>query len=104
MAFKLAEILYRRIDRSVPGDHGLDDVVDGLERRIVLRRLPVGEFHDVMAGLGLGFRRQREQQLVALARDVVDLHIDLFLVRPFLDDRSLDIVGAGNPVIPKPDR
>ena len=103
-AFELAEILDRGIDRSVGCDDAFDDVVDGLERGVHLRRFPVGELHDVMAGPGRCFGRQGNQQLVGLAGDEVDLHVDFFLVRPFLDDRGLDFVGARDPVIPKPDR
>src|SRR5262249_57759963 len=65
--------------------------------------LRVGEVRDVVARLGLRFGSQRQQQLVALTGDVVDLDVDLLAIGPFLDDGGLHIIGAGHPMVPHPD-
>src|SRR5581483_12410277 len=77
LALVFRQIFNGRIDRAVGGDHVLDDVVHRLERGAVLGGLPVGELHDVVAGLGLGLGGGREEELVALGGDVVDLDVDV---------------------------
>ena len=57
-----------------------------------------------MAGLGLALGRGRQQKLVALRGDVVDLDIDLLIGGPLLDDRLRRLIGAGHPMIPETDR
>ena len=57
-----------------------------------------------MTGFGLGFGLRRQQQLVALARDVVDLNLDLLLGGPFVDQISRSLVRPGDPVVPETDR
>ena len=57
-----------------------------------------------MPGLGLGFGGNRQQVLVALARDVVDRYLDLFFGGPLIDQVRRGLVGARNPVIPEAHR
>src|SRR5262249_8555080 len=42
--------------------------------------------------------------LVADGGDVIDFHLDVVLVAPFLDDRAHRVVGAGYPVVPEAHR
>jgi len=55
-------------------------------------------------GLGLRFAGDGQEEFVALAGDVVDLNLDLFLFSPFIDERSQGVVGARDPVIPETQR
>ena len=54
-----------------------------------------------MAGFRLGLGGDGQQVLVALARDVVDGNLDLFLFRPFIDEIGAGLVGTGHPVVPE---
>ena len=83
---------------------GLHDVVERLEHLGVVGRPPAAEGHDVVAGSRLGLGLLRQQQLVALGRDVVDLDLDLLLGRPLFDQRRARGIGGGHPMIPKSDR
>ena len=67
-------------------------------------RPPGRHGEDVVAGLGLRLGGDGQQQLVALRGDEVDRDFDLFLLRPFLDERFRRLVRAGHPVIPEADR
>src|SRR5205807_8292968 len=58
----------------------------------------------IMSRFRLRFGRYRQQELVALRGDVVDLDVDLLLRRPFLDQRLGCAVGARHPMVPKTDR
>jgi len=82
LSLELGQILDARLERPIAGDDVADEVVDGLQRERVLRGFPVGELHDVVARSGLRFGRDREQQLVTLRGDEVDLDVDLFLLSP----------------------
>jgi hypothetical protein len=104
LAADLAEILDGAVHRAVLLDQRLDNVVHRHELVGVARRQPGREGQHIVTGLGLRFGGGREQQLVALRRDVVDRDFDLLLVGPFLDQRLAGLVGAGNPVVPQTER
>ena len=104
VTLRLGEIFDRRVDGAVELDQRLHHVVDRLEQVRAISRLPARQGEDVVAGLGLRLRRDRQQQLVALRRDVVDLDLDLLLRRPFLDQRLGGVVGARHPMVPEADR
>ena len=54
--------------------------------------------------LACAFGGGRQQQLVALRGDEVDLDLDLFLLAPLLDQLFGRAVGVRHPVIPEADR
>ena len=95
LAIDLAEILDGTVHGTVLLDQRLDDVVHRHELVGVARRQPGREGQHVVAGLGLRFGGGREQELVALRRDVVDRDFDLLLVGPFLDQASLVLLAPG---------
>ena len=70
----------------------------------MIRRPPGRERQDVVTAARLRLGGDRQELLVALRRDVVDRDLDLFLRRPFLDERGAGVVGARHPVIPEADR
>jgi len=59
--------------------------------------------HDqnIVAGFGLRFGRDGQEEFVALARDVVDLNLDLLLGSSFIDEIGGGFVRSGHPVIPE---
>jgi len=57
-----------------------------------------------MTGFCGSFGGDGHQNLVALAGDEVDRNLDLFLVGPFIDQITADLVGPGDPMIPKAHR
>ena len=65
--------------------------------------LPARQREHVVARLRLRFGGDRDQVLLALRRDVVDLELDLLLGRPLLAHLREHVVGAGHPVIPETD-
>jgi len=59
---------------------------------------------DVVAGAGLRLGARREDVLVALRGDVIDLHLDFVLLTPFIAKFGQRIVCAGYPMIPDAER
>ena len=68
----LAEILHGAVDVAVLLDEGFHDVVHGLEQFGLRVRPPCLHRDNVVAGFRLRFGCDGQQELVALARDVVD--------------------------------
>src|SRR5262249_554243 len=102
-AIELAEIFDGSVDLAVVLDELLDELVHRHQLLGVASRQEGRHREDVMARLGLRFGRSRQQKLVALRRNEVDLYLDLLLVGPFLDQGLGGAVGAGYPVIPESD-
>jgi hypothetical protein len=96
-----AQVFGRRVGGTVLADQLAHDVVDGLEKLGVVGGSPASEGQNVVPGLGLGFGLLRQQQLVALRGDVVDLHLDSFARRPLLDQQCAGGVGPWHPMIPQ---
>src|SRR5215831_3052822 len=103
MAVLLAEIFGPGADRAVLLDQRRHDVVDWFEIVGLARRIPGGEAEDVVPRFRLRLRRDGQQILVAVGGNEVDLELDLFLFCPFATQRFERSIGAGNPMIPKPD-
>ena len=103
-ALVLAEILDGAVDRAILLDQRLHDVVDGLQVQRLVLRPPGRHGQDVVAGFRLRLGGDGQQVLEALRGDVVDLHLDLLLGRPFLNQGFRGLVGAGHPVVPEADR
>ena len=103
-AVDLAEVFDRVVDRAVGLDQVAHDVVDRHELIGVARRQPGVDRQNVVSRLCLRFRGSRQQQLVAVRRDVVDLDFDFFLFGPLLDEGFRGLVRVRNPVIPESDR
>ena len=82
----LPRYLHRAVDFAVLLDERLHDVVDGLELFGMRMGPPCRHREDVVAGLRLRFGGDGQQDLVALARDVVDRNLDLLLGGPFIDE------------------
>jgi hypothetical protein len=59
---------------------------------------------NIVTRFRLRFCGNRQQVLVALARDVVDRDLDLFLLGPLIDQIGRGLVGAGHPMIPETNR
>ena len=104
LPFGLAEVSDRVVYFAVLLDKGIHDVVHGL-KQIGIGVWPPGVHRqNVMARFGLSFRGCGQDELVALARDVIDRNLDLFLRSPLIDEIGRGLVGAGHPVIPKAQR
>ena len=56
---------------------------------------------NIVAGFGLRFGGGGQEELVALARDIIELNLDLFLLSPFIHEIGQGLVSAGDPVIPE---
>src|SRR5215475_7044878 len=61
----------------------------------------LGKREDVVARSRLPLGGDGDQQLVALRGNVVDLDLDLFFFRPFVDQGRGRAVGARHPMIPE---
>ena len=103
-ALGLAEIFDRGIDRAILLDQRLHDVVYGFQVQRLVLWPPGRHGENVVAGFCLRFGGNSQQVLESLRRDVVDLHLDLLLGRPLLNERFGGLVGAGHPVVPEADR
>jgi hypothetical protein len=104
LSARLAQVFDRLVHGAVLLDQGLHHIADRLKQPGILGRLPGWERENVVTAAGLRLGGDRQEVLVTLRRDVVDRDLDLFLRRPFFDDRSAGFVGAGHPVIPEADR
>ena len=56
---------------------------------------------NVVSSFRLRFGSDGQKEFVALARDVIDLNLDLFLLSPFVDEIGRSLVGTGYPVVPE---
>ena len=104
VALGFTKILDRRIHGAVLLDQRLHDVVDRLEIAGIVGRQPACQVHDVVAHPGLCLGGDRHQELTADVVDIVDLDLDLFPGRPFLDQRFACGVGTGHKVVPNGER
>src|SRR5437868_7214178 len=86
LAVGLAEIFDRIVDRAVLLDDRGHDVVDGLEQFGIGVWQPSRHDQNIVCRPLLEKKKNSQENLVALAGDVVDLSLDLFLRRPFIDE------------------
>ena len=103
-AFDLGEIFGNRTDRAVLLDQLGNHVIERFEQALVDLNIPVAVRHDVVTGPGLRFRRGGQFIFLALGGDVVDVHIDLVLIAPFLADLIERLVGSRHPMVPATQR
>src|SRR5215470_1836511 len=103
-ALDLGEIFGNRTDRAVLLDQLGNNVIEGIEQALVNLNIPVTVRHDVVTGAGLSFRRRGQFVFLALGGDVVDVHIDLVLLAPFLANLIERLVGSWYPMVPTTQR
>ena len=104
VAVLLADIGHRCGGRAVTLDQLGPDVVGVFELGGMGRPVPARQGDHVVTGLRLRLGRRCDHQLVALAGDVVDLDLDLFLRPPLVAQLGHRVVGAGNPMVPESHR
>ncbi|MEY9578322.1 hypothetical protein ABIE88_005898 [Bradyrhizobium diazoefficiens] len=103
-AARLAQIFDGAVHLAILLDERLHDVVERLEILRIGVRPPARHLKYVVTGLGLGFGRRSQLDLLVVAGDVVDRDLDLLLRGPFIDESRGGVVGAGHPMVPEADR
>ncbi|MEY9291245.1 hypothetical protein ABH979_004319 [Bradyrhizobium ottawaense] len=103
-AARLTEIFDGAVHLTVLLEERLHDVVERLEILRIGLRPPARHLEDVVTGLGLGFGRGGQLDLLVVAGDVVDGDFDLLLRGPFIDEIGGGLVGARHPMVPEADR
>ena len=98
-----AEVLDQGRNRAVRGDQVLHHIIDRLEFLRLVGRPPGREGQHVVTGLRLRLGGDRQQVLVALRGDVVDLDLDLFFRGPLVAHLGEHVVAARDPVVPEAD-